>query len=186
MPTRRCFTVDEYHRMGAAGILHEDERIELINGEIVRMAAVGGKHIACVLRLDEWFNPRLSGIALVSVQNPVRLSPHAEPEPDLAVVRAHPERLHPYRSAHPTPADVFLVVEVADSSLEYDLGRKARLYARHGIPELWVLDQRGDRLVVHREPTPRGYATVRTLTRGQSISPLAFPDVAFAADELLG
>ncbi len=101
-------------------------------------------------------------------------------------MQAHPERRHSYRSEHPTAADVLLVVEFADTSLEYELGRKARLYARHGLPELWVLDQRGDRLVLHRDPTPRGYSTVRTLVRGESIAPLAFPENSFTVDELLG
>jgi Uma2 family endonuclease len=115
----------------------------------------------------------------------VRLSSRSEPVPDLALLRRHPDRDYPYRLAHPTPADILLLVEVADSSIEYDLGRKACLYARHGIPELWVLDQRGDRLIVHRDPTPRGYATVRALSRNESIAPLAFPEIPLTVADLL-
>jgi Uma2 family endonuclease len=102
------------------------------------------------------------------------------------LLRLHPGRARPYRAAHPTPPDVLLVVEVADSSIEYDLGRKARVYARHGIPELWVLDLRAGRLVVLRDPTPRGYATTRALGRGEAITPLAFPEIALSVDDLLG
>jgi Uma2 family endonuclease len=186
LPAKRLFTVDEYYRMAEAGILGEDDRVELIEGEIVRMSPIGPRHANRVNRLMLRFAERFRGMAHISSQNPVRLSNRSEPEPDLALVRAYPEGQDPYESAHPTPRDVFLIVEVADSSVEYDLGRKARLYARHGIPELWVLDQRGDRVVVHRDPAPRGYATVQTLGRGQSICPLAFPEVLFTTQEVLG
>ena len=185
-PTPRLFTVDEYYRMAEAGILGEDDRVELIEGEIVQVPPIGPRHADQVDYLARLFFRRLGDEVLVRIQNPVRLSTRSEPEPDLAVVRAHPERRHPYRSEHPTAADVLLVVEIADTSLEYDLGRKARLYARHSLPELWVLDQRGDRLVAHREPTARGYSAVRTLVRGESIAPLAFPENTFTVDELLG
>jgi Uma2 family endonuclease len=185
LPANRLFTVDEYYRMAEAGILGEDDRVELIDGEIIQMAPIGPRHANRVNRLMLRFAERFRGMAHISSQNPVRLSNRSEPEPDLALVRAYPEGQDPYESAHPTPLDVFLIVEIADSSLEYDLGRKARLYARHGIPELWVLDQRGDRLVVHRDPTPRGYATVRELGRDDSIAPLAFPEVTLPVADLL-
>jgi Uma2 family endonuclease len=186
LPAKRLFTVDEYYRMAEAGILGEDDRVELIEGEIVQMAPIGPRHANRVNRLVLRFAERFRGMAHISSQNPVRLSNRSEPEPDLALVRAYPEGQDPYESAHPTPRDVFLIVEVADSSIEYDLGRKARLYARHGIPELWVLDQRNDRLVVHRDPTPRGYATVRATSRNDSIAPLAFPEVTLPVADLLG
>ena len=186
LPANRPFTVDEYYRMAEAGILGEDDRVELIEGEIVQMPPIGPLHADEVDYLARLFFRRLGDDVLVRIQNPLRLSPRSEPEPDVAVVRAHPERRHPYRSGHPTAADVLLVVEIADASLEYDLGRKARLYARHGLPELWVLDQRGDRLVLHREPTPCGYVAVRTLLRGESIAPLAFPQNTFTVEEILG
>jgi Uma2 family endonuclease len=183
---KRLFTVDEYYRMAEAGILGEDDRVELIEGEILRRSPIGPRHADEVDEVTALFFARLGASARIRVQSPIRLSRRSEPEPDLAVLRRYPEGQRPYRSTHPVPADVLLVVEVADSSLEYDLGRKARLYARHAIPELWVLDQRGDRVVVHRDPTPRSYATVRTLGRGESISPLAFPEILFTIQELLG
>ena len=183
LPARRLFTVDEYYRMAETGILGEDDRVELIEGEIVRMSPIGPRHSGAVIRLNTLFSQRLAGSIMLSPQNPVRLGQRSEPQPDVVLLRP---RADFYASTHPTPEDILLVIEVADSSVEYDLGRKARLYARHAIPELWVLDQRDDRLVVSRDPTPRGYATVQALDRGQSISPLAFPEVTFTVQELLG
>jgi Uma2 family endonuclease len=185
-PTKRLFTVDEYYRMAEAGILGEDDRVELIEGEIVQMSPIGPRHASRVGRLTRLFFQRVGDLAEIRIQNPVRLSRRSEPEPDLALVRPERERELPYEATHPTPADVLLVVEVAESSIAYDLGRKARVYARHGIAELWVLDLRQDRLVVFRDPTPRGYAGSRILGRGESISSLAFPDITFAVDEILG
>ena len=186
LPATRRFTVDEYYKMAEAGILGEDDRVELIEGEIVQMAPIGPRHAGELDDLMLLFVEQLRGAARVRVQNPVRLSRRSEPEPDIALVRPESERGRSYKVEHPTAEDVLLVVEVADSSLTYDLGPKARMYARHGVLELWVLDQRGDRLVVHHDPTPRGYATVRTLVRGDSIAPLAFPETTFTVDQLLG
>ena len=186
LPATRRFTVDEYYRMAEAGILGEDDRVELIEGEIVQMAPIGPRHAGRLDRLVDLFFERFRGAAWIRVQNPVRLSRRSEPEPDLTLLRPESERERSYEVDHPTAADVLLLVEVADNSLEYDLGRKARLYARHGVPELWVLDQRGDRLVAHHDPTPRAYTTVRTLARGESIAPLTFPEIVFTVDQLLG
>ncbi len=186
LPATRRFTVDEYYKMVEAGILGEDDRVELIEGEILEMAPIGPLHADEVEDLFRLFVVQFANRAKVRSQNPVRLSQILEPEPDVALLRLASERSRSYRADHPTAEDVLLIVEVADSSLEYDLGRKARLYARHGIPELWVVDQRNDRLVLHREPTPRGYADVRTLERGESVAPLAFSEVSFTVDELLG
>jgi Uma2 family endonuclease len=185
-PTKRLFTVDEYYRMAEAGILGEDDRVELIEGEIIQTSPIGPHHADEVDYLTRLFFRRVGDLAQIRIQNPVRLSDRSEPQPDLALLRSHPERDRPYVAAHPTPADVLLMVEVAESSVAYDLGRKARVYARHGIAELWVLDLRQDRLVVFRDPTPRGYAGSRILGRGESISSLAFPDITFAVDEILG
>lgn len=186
LPATRRFTVDEYYKMAEAGILGEDDRVELIEGEIVQMAPIGPRHSGRLDRLVDLFFDRFRGTTRIRIQNPVRLSRRSEPEPDLALVRRESERERSYEVEHPTAEDVLLVVEVADSSLAYDLGPKARMYARHGVPELWVLDQRGNRLVAHHDPTPRGYATVQTLVRGESIAPLAFPEIALPVDQLLG
>ena len=186
VPANRRFAVAEYYRMAEVGILKPDERVELIEGQILRHARVNPRHAARVDCLLCLFFQRFGGAARIRVPNPVRLSRYSEPEPDLALVRLETERGQSYRAAHPTAEDVLLLIEVADSSLAYDLGRKARLYARHSIPELWVLDLPGDRLVVHHDPTPRGYATVRTLVRGETVAPLAFPAIVLTVDQLMG
>ena len=181
-PVRRLFTVDEYECMAEAGVLHEDERVELIEGEIVRMAAIGARHAMCVTDLQEWFMPRLLGRAIVRGQNPLRLA-RSEPEPDILIVRLRADR---YGAAHPGPADVLLLIEVAQSSLGYDRQRKLPLYAAAGIPEVWIADLDGERMLVHREPQRRRYASVVTVERGDLLTPLAFPDLTLTLDDVLG
>jgi Uma2 family endonuclease len=134
MPTRRRFTVDEYYCMAEAGILHEDDRVELIEGDIIAMAAIGNRHMSCVKRLNRLFNERLGRRVVVSVQDPIRLSRRTEPQPDVALLRPRDDF---YAPGHPGPDDVLLVVEVVDTSLPYDR-RKLRLYARAGIPCVWL------------------------------------------------
>ena len=128
---RRRFTVHEYHLMGQAGILVEDDRLELLEGEIVELAPIGSRHQAAVNRLNALFSSRLAAGALVNVQGPVRLGDHSEPQPDVMLVR---RRSDFYETAHPEPADVLLLVEVSDTSIEYDRQVQLPLYARHGIP----------------------------------------------------
>jgi Uma2 family endonuclease len=185
-PSPRLFTVDEYYKMAEVGILAPDERVQLIEGEIIEMPPIGPRHAFNVDRLAELLHARLAERARIRSQNPIRLAPGAEPEPDVAVVKPHPAQPRVYASRHPGPDDALLIIEIADSTLSFDLGDKAAMYANHGVVELWVLDLLDDRLVVHREPTPSGYVNVRTVTRGESVSALAFPDVTFTADEILG
>jgi Uma2 family endonuclease len=185
-PELRQFTVDEYYKMVEAGILGERERVELIEGVIVKMPPIGPRHSLRVDGLTVILIQRLGHRARLSIQNPIRLASRVEPQPDFALSRIDERRLRRYASAHPGPGDVLLVLEVADSSVNFDVGEKAVLYAQHGIVELWVADLPGDRLLVHRDPTSNGYASVQTLKRGMTISPLAFSDVAFTIDEILG
>ena len=182
-PTRHYFTVADYYRMAEAGIFHEDSHVELIDGEIIDMVPIGPRHSRGVNRLAERFIVNLQGAAYVSVQNPIRLDEHNEPEPDLVVAR---RRANDYADGHPTPEDVLLVVEVADSSASYDRQTKAFLYARFGIPDYWIMDVGRDHVLVLRDPTETGYATPRVYRRGESISPLALPDLALAVNEILG
>ena len=123
---------------------------------------------------------------ILSIQNSVRFGRRLERNPDVVLLRIHGEGPGYYQTNLPTPADVLLLVEVSDSTLRTDLGEKAQQYAAHGIADYWALDLQGDRVVIHREPTADGYASVHSLTRGDSISPQAFPDVTFSADEILG
>jgi Uma2 family endonuclease len=180
--TRRLFTVHEYHQMGQAGILSEDDRVELIEGEIVQMASIGSRHAACVDRLTQLFVMKVAGRAIVRVQNPIILNEYSEPQPDLALLRPRPDF---YASAHPEPKDVFLVVEVADTSAGIDRAAKMPLYARAGILDAWLVDLQEDRVEVHRQPTPQGYQRVQHLGRGTSIALQAFPDLTLAVDDIL-
>lgn len=181
--TRRRFTVEEYHRMGEAGILPEDERVELIEGEIVMMTPIGPPHAGSVNRLTRLWTSRLGDRAIVQVQNPVRLTLDTEPQPDLALLRP---RADFYAKSHPQATDVFLLIEVADTTAETDRRVKIPLYAKAGIPEVWLLDLSADRVEVYRQPTPDGYRQVLSFSRGQAFAPGAFSDLTLTADDLLG
>jgi Uma2 family endonuclease len=176
------FTVEEYYRMAQTGILGEDDRVELINGEIVEMTAIGSRHQACVDRLNALFSRLLAGAAVVRVQGPIRLDDYSEPEPDVALLRA---RRDYYADGHPGPGDVLLVVEVADSSAAYDTGPKALLYAVAGIPEVWILDLTLGEVQVCRSPGGNGYGEVGPLRPGAQLVPLAFPELRIDVDDLL-
>jgi Uma2 family endonuclease len=180
---RRRFTVDDYYRMAEVGILTEDDRVELLDGEIVEMSPIGSDHAGHVKRLTALFTSRLGARVVVGVQDPVRLSRHSEPQPDIALLRP---RADFYARAHPLPADVLLLIEVADTSVETDRRIKMPLYARAGIGEVWLVDLTTERVEVYREPVDDGYRKIRTLARGQALGPLAFPDLALRVDDLLG
>jgi Uma2 family endonuclease len=179
--TRR-FTVEEYHRMGAAGILREDDRVELIEGEVVEMAPIGSRHAGGVNRLNSLLTTRLGSGAVVAIQNPVRLSATSELQPDIALLRPREDF---YRNAHPGPADVLLIIEVADTSIEADRRVKVPLYAKAGIAEVWLLDLTSNRVVVYRRPTPEGYEDERVLAPADSLAPQALPDLLLTAAQLL-
>jgi Uma2 family endonuclease len=175
------WTLEDYLRLGETGIIGEDERVELIDGEIIRMSPIGNRHYSGTIKASTPFGRRAPDACLVSVQNPLRLGHGYEPMPDVVVLKP---RADFYASGH-NPEDVLLVIEVSDSSRDYDLNEKALIYARALIPEYWVSDLVQDALVVHREPTADGYASVQTLKRGQKITPLAFSDWEIAVEEIL-
>jgi Uma2 family endonuclease len=178
------FTVDEYHRMGEAGIFSEDDRVELLAGEIVEMSPIGPLHAATVDRLNALFSSRLGGEVIVRVQNPLLLrTEDSEPQPDVVLLRPRPDF---YARSHPEASDVYLVIEVADTSVVTDREVKFPIYARAGVPETWLLDMATQRLEVHRQPTPDGYQDVRSLQRGESVAPQAFPQLVLTVDALLG
>jgi len=183
VPKTRRFTVDEYYRMAEAGILREDDRVELLNGEIVRMSPIGKDHAACVDVLTELFVALVRGRAQVRIQGPVRLGRHGEPQPDVALLGPRADR---YRSGHPEPPDVLLVVEVADTSLDYDREVKIPEYARAGISEAWLVDLVGEAVEVHRDPAPDGYRDVRRARRGETVDVAAFPGIEIGVDDILG
>lgn len=177
---RRLFTVEEYHRMAEAGILGEDERVELIEGEIVQMAPIGPRHAGGVINATRLFITRLGDRAVVSPQNPVVISPRSEPQPDLLLLRP---RAVSYSRELPTSQDVLLTVEVADTMVRYDRLVKARLYARAGIAEFWLCLPTDGAVEVHRRPGADGYAGVTSHGPGQQVTALAFPDVSFAVTD---
>lgn len=180
---KRKFTVKQYHKMADSGILTEDERVELIQGEIIEMSPIGTQHASCVRRLNALLNSRLNGRALVDIQNPVELDDISEPQPDVTLLRLREDF---YSTAHPQPTDIFLIVEVADTTVTYDRGVKIPLYAEDNIVEVWLVDINGQRVEVYREPTPKGYQNVQQFRLGQSLSIQAFPDVTLTVDEILG
>ena len=176
------FTADQYYQMAESGILTQRDRVELIEGEIIQMAAIGKNHAVCVDRLNELFVLAFSSQALIRVQNPVRLSNYSEPEPDFAILRLRQDF---YLNGHPQPEDVFAVVEVSDSSIDYDRGVKAPLYASEGIQELWIIDLNVLAVEVYRLPSSQGYQQVQTFQRGESVAFQAFPNVSFQVEQLL-
>ena len=166
-----------------AGILSEDDRVELIEGEIVEMTPIGDAHAACVDGLGELFVERLRSVAITRVQGPVRLGLRSEPQPDIALLRRRADR---YRTGGPGPENVFLLVEVADTTLAEDRQVKIPLYAAAGIAEAWIVDLKAGRLEVYRRPSALGYRDHIQMRRGDVVTIEAFPDIAFTVDEILG
>lgn len=181
-PTRHRFTVEEYDRMGKAGIFKDDDRVELIEGDIIEMAPIDWPHMNSVNEQTEIFVKALSGRAIVSVQNGFIAALHSAPQPDIALLRPEVR----IKKAVPRPEDVLLIVEVANTTLSYDRRIKLPLYARAGIPEVWIANVSRDRLLVYRDPGPDGYRTELTLRGDETVSPLAFPDLVFTARQILG
>ena len=177
------FTRADYHQMAKVGILKPEARVELIDGEILEMSPIGRRHRSSVNRVTDVFAPRLHGVAIVQIQSSITLGDYGEPEPDVAVFRY---RADFYSESDETPDDILLIVEVADSSEAYDRRTKGPLYARFGIPDYWLVDLNRDLVTVYRDPTPDGYASSRVFRRGESMSPLAFPDLTVAVDDILG
>lgn len=181
--TKRLFTVADYHLMGQAGLFGEDERVELLAGEVVEMSPISSRHAGTVRRMLHLLARSVDEAqAIISVQNPIRLDDDSEPQPDLALLRPCADF---YSDAHPTPADVLLLIEIAETSVRTDRHLKARLYAKAAIPELWVVSLNDKDLTIHRQPTAEGYDSVQTLRAGEPFAPLAFPDVTLTVDEII-
>lgn len=168
-------SVDAYHRMGDAGVFPPEARVELIEGEIIDMAPIGSRHASVVNRLTRIIVPAVGEKAIVQVQGPVRLSELSEPEPDIALLKP---RADYYRDALPGAADVLLLIEVADSTQRYDRRIKVPLYARHGVPEVWVIDLENALVHFHRRPGAGAYADI-SATERPAVTPIAaLPGIA--------
>jgi Uma2 family endonuclease len=180
-PATHVFTVDEYERMGEVGLFAPDQRLELVAGEIVEMTPIGSPHASTVTRLCRWFDRRVGDRAIVIGQNPVRISDVTEPQPDLTLVRWRDDF---YRSAHPRPEDVLLLIEVSDSTARWDRRVKRPLYAVAGVPEVWIVDLQAQVVEVATEPTATGYRQVEQVTPGHIVVPRNFPDLRFPVQDL--
>src|SRR4051794_31509585 len=177
------FTVLDYHRMAETGILREDDRVELIEGEIVDMTPLGRRHLARVDHLAELLFRGLGERAIVRVQGSIRLGERSEPQPDLVLLR---RRADYYAETDAGPADILLVVEVADTSLAHDRDVKVPLYARAGIPEVWLIDLNGENIAIYREPGSAGYRDVFTVRGDARLSPRAFPELVLTPGQIIG
>jgi Uma2 family endonuclease len=180
--TRRRFTVQEYHLMGESGVLAADDRVELIDGEVFSMSPIGSRHAACVTTFNEVFSESFGRRVTLWIQNPIRLGDDSEPVPDIVLLRRRDDR---YVSRHPRAGDILLLVEIADSSLGYDREIKLPLYAREGVPEVWLANLDSQHIVVYTEPKPDGYASARIARPGEAIIPTAFPEMTIAVADLL-
>ena len=169
--------------MADAGILSEDDRVELIEGEIIEMSPIGSRHAACVRRLDALFNQRLGGAAQVSAQNPILIDDYSQPEPDVALLKSRDDF---YSEAHPSARDVLLIIEVADTSVEYDRQVKAPLYARAGVVEMWLVNLNADLVEVFTRPDHETFQELKQFLRGNSITSTAIPGLTISVEEILG
>lgn len=179
---RHTFTTSEYDAMTLAGVFGEDDRVELIEGEIIEMSPIGSDHAGVVNRLTWMLIQRLGDRAIVATQNPIRLGEHSEPQPDVVVAKFRKDF---YRSSHPTPDDVLLVVEIADATLAIDRDVKVPLYASAKIAEVWLINLLESSIEVYSKPEGRIYREKRTAREGETLTLSAFSNVAFNVREIL-
>ena len=183
VPRLRKFTADEYYRMAQVGILHPDERVELIDGEILAMAPVGPLHVWTVNLWNRTFAQLvIEGRVIVQIQSPILLGDNSQPEPDIVLLTPQSQS-NP--GALPGPADILLIIEVSDTTLSYDRGTKGNMYAGANVPETWIMNLSEDCIESFTQPGPNGYAHHATYRRGDTIAPSTLPDVQFAVDDLL-
>lgn len=180
--TKRLFDVDDYHRMAQAGIFSEDDRVELIDGEIIAMTPIGPRHNAAVNRANRALVGAVGDNAIVQVQGSVRLGRFGEPNPDVVLLRPQPDF---YASRLPGPSDMLLVIEIADSSLDYDRDVKSRIYAEAGVPEYWLVDLDDRGVTCCTDPRGGAYQRLRRSAPGEWIAPQALPQCGIPADALL-
>jgi Uma2 family endonuclease len=181
--TRHRFTMSEYQRMAEVGLLTESDRVELIGGEIVEMSPINVTHVNCVNRLTAILSAKLSGLAIVSIQNPIQIDDYSVPQPDVALWKPNPDA---YLDRLAGSNDILLIIEVADSSLDNDRRVKSQLYAQAGIADYWIVNLLQQQIEVYREPREDGYRTTTRYAPGETISLPTFPDVTLNVDEILG
>ena len=183
VPTRRRFTVAEYYALAEIGILAENDRVELLDGDLIVMPPIGDWHAAGVKLFANTMPPALQSRAMIAVQDPVRLDEHSEPQPDVMLLRWRDDF---YGGGHPGPADVLLLIEVSDTTVEYDRNAKLPRYARAGIPEVWIVNRPARRIEGYTKPSGDAYTTVRYAGPGETIAPQAFPDIVLEVNRIIG
>ena len=179
---KHVFTVTDFERMAETGILSENDRVELIEGEIIEMSPIGKSHAACVDRFTRLLS-RLDNKVILRVQGPIQLDDYSEPQPDLTLLRHRDDF---YAGSLPRPADVLLVIEVADSTLDYDRFMKLPAYARAGIPEAWLANLPADRIEMYAEPVDGAYTVIKHATRGEVIQSSSIEQLRLNVDDILG
>lgn len=180
---KHWISVDEYERMGRAGVFTPDERLELFEGEIYEMTPIGSPHAACVKFLNTLLNRLFSGRMLVGVQDPIRLDDFSEPQLDITLLRWRDDF---YKNSHPTPADVLLVIEVADSTVESDRSYKMPLYAKAGITEVWLVNLPDETIELYAEPIDGIYQLSKTFERDAKLQAHTLADLRVNAADILG
>ena len=175
------FSVREYYRMAETGVLPPDARVELLEGEIIDMSPIGPFHGGMVGRLTRWFNDLSQKRWLVMPQNPLHLDDNSEPQPDLMLLKPAPDD---YTRRHPKPENVFLLIEVADSTLESDREVKLPIYGRAGVAEVWIVNLNACAIEIYRDLHFTGCASKTIVGPGQTAAPLAFPDAIVNVTEL--
>ncbi len=180
---KKLFTVEEYHRMVEAGVLDEGSKVELIEGEVYPMAAMGSQHAACIDRLNKLLSPRVGDAFIVRVQCPVELHDTSEPEPDISLLKFREDF---YASGHPKPEDTLLAVEVSDTTLAHDTNVKLPAYARAGIPEVWIVDLNTNTVHIHTNPATGEYRNTSRIRRDGTFESKTLPGTGLAASDILG
>jgi Uma2 family endonuclease len=173
------WTVTDYHRMIASGVLTPDDRVELLDGQVIEMVPQDPFHASIIDEGSDYLKVLFAGRAKVRAQLPIVLSGYSEPEPSIAVVRIDENR---YRDRHPNPTDIFLLVEIADASLKYNRTYKAKLYAQADVPEYWIIDVHHYQIIVFRHPKDGTYQAEEVLTDTDPVTPIAFPDISIKLD----
>jgi Uma2 family endonuclease len=180
--SKKLFSVRDYHRMAKAGILAESDRVELIRGEVLRMSPIGPRHNAAVRRATHALVKIVDDRAIVSVQGSIQLDEYDEPQPDIVLLRPRDDF---YATRHANPQDTLVIIEMADTSLEYDRTAKMSLYAETGVPEYWIANLQNDHLIVFRDPHQNTYRVIQEFLRGDAIAPQGLQECRILVEVLL-
>lgn len=178
---KRRFTVEDYQKMGEVGVFKADENNELVAGEIIKMSPIGKRHAACVRRLDYLLNRQLGDRVIIDTQNPIQLNNLSQPQPDLVLLQPRPDF---YEERHPQPSDILLLIEVSDTTIDFDQQVKIPLYCQSEIQEVWLIDLNQNIVRVYRIPTANGYQSIQFFTVEQTLTIGVFPEFNFNVNQI--